>query len=77
MRVGACPPTSAVQADQEARRAAEMVFAILGERVDHVEGPVERWSREGYVAGRLAGDTPIGRPHSVGRRARSVGWGGG
>jgi hypothetical protein len=32
---------SAAQADQEARRAAEMVLAILGERVDHVEGTGE------------------------------------
>lgn len=29
---------------QEARRAAEMVLAILGERVDHGEGAV-RWRR--------------------------------
>lgn len=32
---------SAAQADQEARRAAEMVLAILGERVDHEEGTGE------------------------------------
>ena len=35
----------AAQADQEARRAAEMVLAILGERSDHVEGPVKGLSR--------------------------------
>jgi len=32
---------SAAQADQEARRAAEMVLVILGEHVDHVEGTRE------------------------------------
>jgi hypothetical protein len=36
---------SAAQADQEARRAAEMLLAILGERVDHGEGTAVRWRR--------------------------------
>ncbi|MFJ1869817.1 PIN-like domain-containing protein [Streptomyces sp. KS_5] len=43
VRVGACPPVSAGQADQEARRAAEMVFTILGERVDHEEAMGGVW----------------------------------
>jgi hypothetical protein len=34
---------SAVQTDQEARRAAEMVLAILGQHVDHEEGMGGVW----------------------------------
>ena len=45
---------SAAQADQEARRAAEMVLAILGERVDHGEG-----AGEGAVKWSLLAEQPV------------------
>ena len=53
---------SAARADQEARRAAEMVVIILSERIDHVEGAEEDtvpWPQHpSSVAAVTAGERP-------------------